>query len=1365
MTRYGSAHTPQVRTSLELVRAFFGDQHNSEQALPQPPMIVRDLTSHAGNAVMTYDGLPQRVASNSVSAPVHAMQSITERTNQGSAAHVSLQEMGSVANPRHSSAILRGESARQTPSSAGTHVMPISPTTVKPGNDFRSANDVLRTTTSPTTNHGLGTTLPASPSIRRHHSFDDESPHTSAVPETPPRSHTNTNNLRQPRPPTSFVTRSHEEVEDEIIDFTRPDTQVVRPQQKRPRASASNRSDMRAPMTRSPPTIQTSLLTASRITKSVTAPSELQPSPRVSVADNDDELFANLDLDSIVEANRRRQSKPPLAPSPNAQSSSFGPMPPPMARTAATGQTAMSTSNNVAEIKKLNRRILAIHDSLFDTHDLLSTEIDLDDQTVQKYIQRRDSQRELLKELQEKLKALQAEPCQQTPLARQNQRMQQTYSPVTPPTSNAQTPSASNISRTAVPTAAPMAALPPFNQGNDFQVNSYNRPPAPVNAQPPMQPSIQQPIQPSHGSNINITNNFFSQQPCRPTSDFPDAGVSEIAPQRSYDYPNDHNVSHDAGNEFPANFRNNGERRIDMNALDPRNMDEADLVEPVPDEQRDMEEPPEMAFTPIKAPQAGTLRELQGSQYNPAVSNEETIVRWRDGNGRSFPWSLRIALDNRNVFGNSGFRPNQREAMNAALSGKDVFVLMPTGGGKSLCYQLPALVTEGVTVVISPLVSLIQDQVDHLWSRQIPCGALTSGTPQKTKKELTKDLYNSCPMTKLIYVTPEKITRSPAFFDLLQSLSRRKLIQRFVIDEAHCVSQWGHDFRPDYKELAVFKERFPDVPIMALTATATPEVREDVKVQLRISRECVMFKQSFNRTNLVYEVRKKKKNIVDEIAAEIKTIHQGQAGIIYCFSQRDCVKVAESLVEKHHLRALPYHAGLADTIRRANQTAWSNGTVDIICSTLAFGMGIDKADVRFVYHHTMPKTIEGYYQESGRAGRDGQQSRCVLYFNMADRMKVLNMILQDAPGGNPFNRGRGRGRGGRGRGRGRGRRDSSGSSSRGGVEMNEGQVLRHTQGLARMTAYCLNDITCRRTQLLAYFDEQFDPRNCNQKCDSCKNTKGAIVNVDVTDHALAIADVVRACQTFSSGQSAAYIVEFYMGRKSRVKNESHLRHQCFGKGKGNMKDNEVYRIIEELCSMQIVLVSCDINNYGGVHAQLLANPNMLHLQRLRSGQATISLQSRASTQAMVARKKNSTNGKRTTAAPAAVPQDPLEQSDIEFVEEEEEIDIDSEEIEANKTTIISPYFRSDGASSRPKRSAQGAEIILDSPSPQKKSRSQTSDEIILCDDADDDFNFESENVQNVSNMVVAHQSSVRAPPGRRAHSVRPPPPSRAKRRR
>lgn len=878
----------------------------------------------------------------------------------------------------------------------------------------------------------------------------------------------------------------------------------------------------------------------------------------------DDQFFAELDMDSLIakqKSMRQAQSHSVLPTNVSYGNNSTVHHSASASAPSISVVTASVTDNVSAKIDRLKDRIMALRESIVTSCDIIAD--DPSPEMRQKYKEKKATSQTNLKRLEAELQALQ---CNQT----KSWTTVPAHPMIAQPVSSRSAPNNSGILQFATSgtegRSASLITRSADHQGMNQNGTALDNPSLPVAPNTDRLPN----------NNISITNNFYPS--VTPTVRNGDATGS---PSR-----------------FGNSYQNNQPINVDL--MNPYSGAAVDAPSEVVREPLDDDEELPMAFTPTKAPisrSLGLRSEQGGNQIDP------NLVQWSDNaTGRKFSWSMNLAYTNRTVFKNKSFRQNQREAMNAALSGRDVFVLMPTGGGKSLCYQLPAVMQKGVTIVISPLVSLIQDQVSQLWSKNVACGALTSATPESASHEIWRDLRQSDPKSKLIYVTPEKITRSQAFFDLISSLASRGLVQRFVIDEAHCVSQWGHDFRPDYKQLAIFKQRFPHIPIMALTATATIEVREDIKVQLRITEGCVMFKQSFNRTNLVYEVRKKTKNVVEEIANEIKTLYVRDAGIIYCFSQKDCVLVAQDLVEKHGLRALPYHAGLSDLTRRKNQEAWTNGNAQVICSTLAFGMGIDKSSVRFVYHHTLPKNLEGYYQESGRAGRDGQTSLCVLYFCMSDRFKILNMILADAPGGSPFAGSR--------------KRQFRPQSARSGTTLTEDQCLRNTQGLAKMAAYCLNDIQCRRVQLLAHFDEQFDSKKCDPRCDNCRNFGGVISNVDVTAHAQALVDIVEMCNQSrgrnSAGPSAAYVVEIYMGRKSRIKNDRHLSCSGFGAGRGSLKDNDVHRIIEELSSREIFDVHCDISRYGSVTSTLHISSNFSALSMLRQGKMKISLQSRSS---------------------------------------------------------------------------------------------------------------------------------------------------------
>ncbi|GCE27435.1 ATP-dependent DNA helicase RecQ [Dictyobacter alpinus] len=392
-------------------------------------------------------------------------------------------------------------------------------------------------------------------------------------------------------------------------------------------------------------------------------------------------------------------------------------------------------------------------------------------------------------------------------------------------------------------------------------------------------------------------------------------------------------------------------------------------------------------------------------------------------------------------FGYDSFRPGQKEIVEAVLAQQDMLVLMPTGGGKSLTYQLPALLLPGLTIVVSPLIALMQDQVSRLQANGIEATFVNSTLPYEEGARRERAAMSG--QIKLLYVAPERLLK-PSFLAFLEHVNKTIGLSLLAVDEAHCVSEWGHDFRPEYRQIGSVRSRFPDMPVLALTATATERVREDILVQLKL-REPMVHLASFNRPNLSYEVRKKHKGSYDELVQFLRG-KAGESVIIYCLSRAGVEKLSAEL-EQDGIDNLPYHAGLSPKVRTDHQNRFIRDDVPVLVATIAFGMGIAKPDVRAVIHYDLPKNLEGYYQESGRAGRDGQPAECIMFFSYSDRVRTQYFINQ---------------------------------------KENEQQQIIALQQLQQVFKYSESS-ECRRRILLSYFSEEFPEANCGN-CDNCLQT-------------------------------------------------------------------------------------------------------------------------------------------------------------------------------------------------------------------------------------------------------------------------------------
>jgi len=455
--------------------------------------------------------------------------------------------------------------------------------------------------------------------------------------------------------------------------------------------------------------------------------------------------------------------------------------------------------------------------------------------------------------------------------------------------------------------------------------------------------------------------------------------------------------------------------------------------------------------------------------------------------------SLEQAL--KHYFGYYTFRAGQRQIVEQALQNQDLLIIMPTGGGKSLCFQLPALLKPGLTVVVSPLIALMQDQVEALLANKIGATFLNSSLNAKAVREREKAILER--KVKLLYVAPERLL-SERFLPFLDLVSAEIGISAFAIDEAHCVSEWGHDFRPDYRQLVQLRQRYPGVPTLALTATATDRVRQDIIQQLALAQPSIHV-ASFNRPNLYYDVQPKQKHSYTRLLQQIRQAEG--SGIVYCLSRRKVDEITFKL-QQDGISVLPYHAGLSDEERSQNQTRFIRDDVEVMVATIAFGMGINKPDVRFVIHYDLPRNLESYYQESGRAGRDGEPARCTIFFSYGD-IKTIEYLIDQKP--NP----------------------------------QEQRIAR--QQLRQVIDYA-EGTDCRRTIQLSYFGERFDG-----DCGNCDNCLYPQPTEDWTIEAMKFLSCIARCK---ERFGISHIIDVLRGSKNqKILQYNHQELSTYGIGK------------------------------------------------------------------------------------------------------------------------------------------------------------------------------------------------------------------------
>lgn len=502
------------------------------------------------------------------------------------------------------------------------------------------------------------------------------------------------------------------------------------------------------------------------------------------------------------------------------------------------------------------------------------------------------------------------------------------------------------------------------------------------------------------------------------------------------------------------------------------------------------------------------LKESIQQQKNAELSN-------RDWDRKDFSFSQVLHEKLTSVFGIQKLRPHQLPTMNATLSGVDCILIMPTGGGKSLCYQLPALASKGVTLVVSPLLALMEDQIMGLKKYNVSAYMCTSKTTAAETKMIHTSMVDPKAPMKLLYVTPEKLAKSKRFMTYLQKMYTAGRFARLAIDEVHCCSQWGHDFRPDYKFLGIMRTQFPKTPIIGLTATATSRVIKDVQKILNIP-ESLILKASFNRPNLYYQVREKPSSheeFVDDVVKLLTNDFRGQSGIIYTMTINDAEKLSTDLRQKG-VRVRQYHAMMEAEHRTIVHQKWVNNELQAVVATIAFGMGIDKPDVRFVIHHCISKSMENFYQESGRAGRDDKPAKCIVYWRLADMFRQSTMVFTEQTG---------------------------------------------LENLYGMITYCTDQLRCRRNIIADHFQEQWESTDCNAMCDHCKVPRVA-KSLDISKHAQNLLALIAKATLADKRLTGPKLIDLWFGK---------------GEGKFKIKEAEAKGISKEMAETVVAFLLLD----------------------------------------------------------------------------------------------------------------------------------------------------------------------------------------------